>query len=151
MKQSAERLAPTRRIKVRTPSRSAGRWLSSFLAQQMLFLAGIQGVDMFGSDIWRDLGTSTVLIGGLISLAILVLFVVAYIKILHRAGYSGWWVLILVVPVVNVVMILVFAFKRWPVQEELDRYRHSATVGYHPGVAGGYQPGGYNPGGYPQN
>ncbi len=106
---------------------------------------------MFGSDSWRDLGTSTVLIGGLISLAILVLFVVAYIKILTRAGYSGWWVLILVVPVVNVVMILVFAFRRWPVQEELDRYRHRAAVGYHPGVAGGYQPGGYNPGGYPQN
>ena len=36
------------------------------------------------------------------------------VRIIRRAGYSGWWVLILLVPVVNIVMIWVFAFSDWP-------------------------------------
>lgn len=47
-------------------------------------------------------------------LAVLVLSVVAWVKILNKAGYSGWWVLVGIVPVANVVMFFVFAFGRWP-------------------------------------
>jgi hypothetical protein len=36
------------------------------------------------------------------------------VRIIRRAGYSGWWVLILLVPVVNIVMFWVFAFSSWP-------------------------------------
>ena len=36
------------------------------------------------------------------------------VRIIRRAGYSGWWVLILLVPVVNIVMVWVFAFSNWP-------------------------------------
>ncbi|QPK61520.1 hypothetical protein IVG45_11465 [Methylomonas sp. LL1] len=35
-------------------------------------------------------------------------------KILLKAGLDGWWALVLLVPVVNIVMIWVFAFSRWP-------------------------------------
>lgn len=35
-------------------------------------------------------------------------------KILLKAGLDGWWTLILLVPVVNIIMIWVFAFCRWP-------------------------------------
>jgi hypothetical protein len=35
-------------------------------------------------------------------------------RILQKAGFDGWWVLVLLVPVVNVIMIWVFAFTRWP-------------------------------------
>lgn len=35
-------------------------------------------------------------------------------KILLKAGLDGWWALILLVPVVNIIMIWVFAFCRWP-------------------------------------
>jgi uncharacterized membrane protein YhaH (DUF805 family) len=35
-------------------------------------------------------------------------------RILNKAGYSGWWCLITLVPIVNVVMIWVFAFADWP-------------------------------------
>lgn len=65
-------------------------------------------------------------------LAILVLFVVGYVKIISKAGYSGWWVLIALVPLVNMVMFLVFAFSEWPVHRELARLQ--ATRGY----VGGY-------------
>jgi hypothetical protein len=36
-------------------------------------------------------------------------------EILQKAGYSGWWCLIVFVPLANVVMFYVFAFANWPV------------------------------------
>ena len=36
------------------------------------------------------------------------------VRILNKAGYSGWWSLILFVPIVNIIMIYVFAFSQWP-------------------------------------
>jgi hypothetical protein len=42
----------------------------------------------------------------------LYLFPVA--KILSKAGYSGWWCLIGLVPLVNLIMLWVFAFAWWP-------------------------------------
>jgi uncharacterized membrane protein YhaH (DUF805 family) len=47
-------------------------------------------------------------------LAVAVLMIVATVKVLSKAGYSGWWVLLGLVPVVNVVMYVVFAFSDWP-------------------------------------
>ena len=35
-------------------------------------------------------------------------------KILQKAGLDGWWTLALLVPVVNIIMIWVFAFSPWP-------------------------------------
>lgn len=36
------------------------------------------------------------------------------VRILNKAGYSGWWTVTLFVPLVNIVMIWVFAFSSWP-------------------------------------
>ena len=35
-------------------------------------------------------------------------------KVVQRAGYPGVWAFILLVPVVNLVMLYVFAFADWP-------------------------------------
>ncbi|AEG01776.1 hypothetical protein [Methylomonas methanica] len=35
-------------------------------------------------------------------------------RILQKAGFDGRWTLILLVPIVNVIMIWVFAFSHWP-------------------------------------
>ena len=51
----------------------------------------------------------------LIVVVILILYFVPIVKILQKAGYSGWWCLIVFVPLVNVVMFYVFAFANWPV------------------------------------
>jgi len=59
----------------------------------------------------------------IIGIAIWLVFVVAYIKIITRAGYSGWWVLIIIVPIANIVMLLIFAYKEWPIQRELRELR----------------------------
>ena len=48
--------------------------------------------------------------------------VAAWVKILTKAGYSGWWILIGVVPLVNVIMFLVFAFSDWPALQATRRY-----------------------------
>ena len=35
-------------------------------------------------------------------------------KILDKAGFDKWWVLCLLIPVVNIFMIWAFAFSNWP-------------------------------------
>lgn len=49
-----------------------------------------------------------------IVLVLLIVYIAPAVAILHQAGYSRWWVLTLLVPIVNVIAIWVFAFRRWP-------------------------------------
>lgn len=35
-------------------------------------------------------------------------------RVLRRAGYSSWWALLVLVPLVNLVALWVFAYVRWP-------------------------------------
>jgi hypothetical protein len=55
----------------------------------------------------------------LLAIVIVVLIVWAFVavfgRILSRAGYSRWWLLTMVVPLVNLIMLWVFAFASWPV------------------------------------
>jgi uncharacterized membrane protein YhaH (DUF805 family) len=50
----------------------------------------------------------------LIVIVVLILYFVPIVKTLQKAGYSGWWSLILLVPLANIVMFYVFAFADWP-------------------------------------
>lgn len=52
----------------------------------------------------------------LIVLIMLAIYLVPAAKIASKAGYSGWWCLIMIVPLVNLVMLWVFAFSSWPVE-----------------------------------
>ncbi len=53
-----------------------------------------------------------------IVLVLLIGFLLAFLwpfgRILTRAGYSRWWLLVLFVPFVNFIMWWVFAFANWP-------------------------------------
>ena len=44
----------------------------------------------------------------------LVVWLVPAAKIVSKAGYSGWWCLLLLIPLVNIVVYWVFAFAQWP-------------------------------------
>ncbi|AEE44267.1 hypothetical protein [Cellulomonas fimi] len=46
-----------------------------------------------------------------------------YKRILNKAGYSAWWMLLIVVPVGNLIGLVLFAAKEWPVEAELRRVR----------------------------
>jgi len=58
---------------------------------------------------------------GFITLTILTLYVVVLVvpvaKVLRRAGFSGWWSVLIFVPVVNFIVLWIFAFMRWPIDE----------------------------------
>ncbi len=69
------------------------------------------------------LSTTAVVFAVIAGIAIWLVFIIAYIKVIMKAGYSGWWIFILLVPIVNVVMLLVFAYKEWPIQRELAELR----------------------------
>jgi uncharacterized membrane protein YhaH (DUF805 family) len=89
-------------------------------------------------------GTGAVIGAGLFALLIWLVFLIAYIKIISKAGYSGWWVLIMFVPIVNVIMLLIFAYKEWPIQREVKELRAWADQirrGSGPQQFGGGEPG----------
>ncbi len=50
----------------------------------------------------------------IIILLIFILIVWIFGRILNKAGRSRWWVLLIFVPIVNFIMIWVFAFTKWP-------------------------------------
>jgi predicted PurR-regulated permease PerM len=49
-------------------------------------------------------------------LAAVILGLVAWpgVRILRKAGYSGWWILLIFLPLVNFVAVWVFAYADWP-------------------------------------
>ena len=51
----------------------------------------------------------------LIVIAYLVVVLVPAATILRKAGFSGWWSLVLLVPPLNLVGLWIFAFSRWKV------------------------------------
>jgi uncharacterized membrane protein YhaH (DUF805 family) len=56
-------------------------------------------------------------IGVIVLVAIvIVVFLIVFpiVKILHKAGYSGWWVLLYFVPLGAFIGLWVFAFADWP-------------------------------------
>ena len=51
---------------------------------------------------------------GILGLVLVVVFLWLAARVLGKAGYSGLWSLILLVPLVNIIMVWVFAFSSWP-------------------------------------
>jgi hypothetical protein len=59
----------------------------------------------------------------IVILVIVAFFLVLWSKIYAQAGYSKWLCLLMIVPLVNLIMLIWFAFAKWPVRVELDRLR----------------------------
>jgi hypothetical protein len=57
----------------------------------------------------------------------LLVCVIAAAAIVRKAGYSGWWILVAPVPLLNVVMLCIFAASRWPVLRTLQASREPPT------------------------
>jgi hypothetical protein len=74
-----------------------------------------------------------------------VLNIVAVVKIITKAGYSGAWFLIMLVPIVGTIMFYVFAFSKWPVLKRLEAIERAGQFPSSPGGHFGGQYGG--PGG----
>jgi hypothetical protein len=50
----------------------------------------------------------------LIYIAMIVLYFVSAVRILNRTGYSGFWSLIGLVPLLNIIMLWQFSKAEWP-------------------------------------
>ncbi len=44
-------------------------------------------------------------------------------KIFSKAGFSGWWSLLMVVPIINILLEYYLAFAEWPIQREMSVLR----------------------------
>jgi len=67
-----------------------------------------------------EAGAPHVVIAGLTLAVMTIVFAVPGAIILRRLGFSRWWVILAMLPYVNIVGLWVLAFVRWPA---LDRSR----------------------------
>jgi hypothetical protein len=49
-----------------------------------------------------------------VMLAPVMISIAALVRVIQRAGFSGWWVLIVLVPIVNMLALWRFGFGSWP-------------------------------------
>ena len=66
---------------------------------------------------------------GLFILVLVVLGLVINWQIARKAGYKPAYSLLMLIPLVNFIIILIFAFSRWPVEEERNRLRALSASG----------------------
>lgn len=54
---------------------------------------------------------------GIVAILVAIVWAVGWMRIFGRAGHSSWYGLLMVVPLVNVVLWIWFAFgEQWPIQ-----------------------------------
>jgi len=58
-----------------------------------------------------------------LALLLIVLAVLVWWKIFAKAGYGGAFGLLMLVPGVNLIMICILAFGKWPVLREVEELR----------------------------
>jgi len=61
-------------------------------------------------------------------LAVLVFTVVIYWRIATKAGYSGALSLLMFVPLVNLIMLIIFAFSEWPIEQQVRALRAERSI-----------------------
>ena len=71
-------------------------------------------------------------------LAIVAAVVCLWGMIFSKAGYSFWLALLMFVPLANLIWLLIFAFSKWPIQQEVERLRGQLASG-----GGAYVPGAF--------
>ncbi len=84
---------------------------------------------------------AALLIPIIIGLVVFIFYMIMWWNIFSKAGYSGARSLLLLIPIVNLIIFIMFAFSKWPVQQELEQRR----------MQGGFPPNGPMPPYPPQN
>jgi hypothetical protein len=63
------------------------------------------------------MGLGGISIAQLITILLIILVPLFIFRpIAKKAGYSGWWALAMLIPLVNIIIIWVFAFSKWPAE-----------------------------------
>ncbi len=53
----------------------------------------------------------------MIIIVVVMIPVLVFGPVVKKAGFSRWWSLILILPLINLIMVWVFAFMKWPAEE----------------------------------
>jgi hypothetical protein len=54
-------------------------------------------------------------------LVIGLILIIPFWQLFSKAGYSGWWSLLMIIPLVNLIALYVLAFSSWPVLSRRDQ------------------------------
>jgi hypothetical protein len=73
------------------------------------------------TDVMSSIDPVVAIVGFLIWLVMFIGLIWAHVRIVQKAGYSGWNILWMFVPIANIVMFLIFAFGRWPIEDKVAR------------------------------
>lgn len=57
----------------------------------------------------------------IIVIAVVIAMLYPYVRILRRTGHSAWWLVTTFIPIVNLIMLWVFAFAKWPGVARVER------------------------------
>jgi uncharacterized membrane protein YhaH (DUF805 family) len=60
---------------------------------------------------------------GIFLIIVLIFAIVIYWRIASKAGYPGALALLMIVPFVNLILLLIFAFTEWPIEREVRALR----------------------------
>jgi len=109
------------------------------ISNALLGLAGVHGASALPCNTQANLDcvsvpsnvTAIFVVFGVISAVVSIFLLVCEVKIISKAGYSGWFVLTAFVPILNIVMFIIFAFAKWPVQEQLEAAQRAGGRGYY--------------------
>ena len=63
----------------------------------------------------------------LLALLIVLTFTWVWMVIFHKAGWSSWWGLLMLVPIVNLATAAFLMFREWPIQREVRELRQRLT------------------------
>ena len=56
----------------------------------------------------------------LLFILVFILFNLPAYWVFRKAGWSGWWFLLLSIPLFGVIVLYIFAFRRWPIERQGD-------------------------------
>lgn len=59
---------------------------------------------------------------------VMVLALVINWRIASKAGYSGALSLLMLIPLANVIVLLIFAFSKWPIEQRLEAARSGSIA-----------------------
>lgn len=77
-----------------------------FVLFYVLLFIGLSLIDKATGSF--DAETGMGLLGGLLSLALLIPSIAVSVRRLHDTGRSGWWLLIALIPLIGAIVLLVF-------------------------------------------
>ncbi len=72
-----------------------------------------------------DIGLIVAIVVGVVVL--LFLFSIWW-KIFKKAGYSGALGLLMYIPIINIIMLLILAFSKWPIQRQLEQLQQQLGI-----------------------